>query len=189
MNHHQRHTPPGAKRALRGFALLLVAILSSHESPAALRLPKCRATAAKVTARGYLSVAAAPGLRFQEPVLFSVRQSTKPVALARASETTASPDAVVPRGDPSSHAPESAASIPVSPEENAPQKTKSGAGQRILPDNARPITRPEDFLPFFRFPAATGQSGSVDVILPVPADAPAVAPLPPSSATYFQSPK
>lgn len=45
----------------------------------------------------------------------------------------------------------------------------------ILPDDTRPATRPEDFLPFFQFPG-TNPGSSVR----------APGPLPPSSATYQQ---
>ena len=190
MNHHQRHTPPGAKRALHFFALLLVAVLSTRESLATLRLPKFRAAPEKVTARGYLSAIGAPELRFQQPVLPSARPSATTLSAApdRTGEIDASPETVVSRETPLA-SPEQSANADISPDESSPQKTRSGSSQRILLDNARSIAHPEDFLPFFRFPSATGQSGSVDVIVPVPAGVPSGAPLPPSSATYSQSPK
>lgn len=188
MNHHQRHTPPGAIRALRCCALL-VAVLSTREALATLCLPKFRATPGKVMAREYLLAVGAPELRFQKPIVPSVRPAARlAAASSQADETHPSPAAVVP-GETRSAAPEHSVNVHVAPDETPPQKTRSGPSQRILPDNTRPNARPEDFLPFFRFPAPTGQSGKVDVIVPVPADAPSGAPLPPSSATYFQSPK
>ena len=54
----------------------------------------------------------------------------------------------------------------------------------ILPDDTRPSTRPEDFLPFFQFP---GGNGNMTVAVPVTGRQPAAPnPQPPSSATYQQ---
>jgi hypothetical protein len=189
MNHHQRHMPPGAQRALRGLALLVV-VLSSQEALATLRLPKFYATSVRVSARGYLSSVGAPELRFQAPSSPRVRPSPKSAvgaAPAKIEEANAASGAAASAGT-QSVAPAQSTRVDTVPDEIAPQKTKSGPSQRILPDTARPVAHPEDFLPFFRFPAATGPSGSVDVVVPVPATAPAGPPLPPSSATYNQSP-
>lgn len=60
----------------------------------------------------------------------------------------------------------------------------------ILPDDARPSIRPEDFLPYFQIPGSAKQANEVNVIMPASAvTAPAPAALPPSTATYTQSPK
>lgn len=55
----------------------------------------------------------------------------------------------------------------------APAKTNEPT-LRILPDDARPAPRPEDFLPFFQFPGNNDNSAR------------SPGPLPPSSATYQQ---
>ena len=55
----------------------------------------------------------------------------------------------------------------------------------ILRDDLRPQTRPEDFLPFFQIPAP---GSDADVIVPTPRT-PVGTPLPPSSATYTQTPR
>jgi hypothetical protein len=47
-----------------------------------------------------------------------------------------------------------------------------------LPDDLRQPTRPEDFLPYFQLPGPGVNPG-----------VPAPAPLPPSSATYTQTPR
>ncbi len=57
----------------------------------------------------------------------------------------------------------------------------------ILPDDTLPPVRAEDFLPYFQIPAA--HPGDPSVIVPVPRTAPTAAPLPPSSATYTQTPR
>lgn len=50
----------------------------------------------------------------------------------------------------------------------------------IIPDDTRPVARPEDFLPYFRFPA------SANVSVPTPSGVSQPGPLPASSATYQQ---
>jgi hypothetical protein len=58
----------------------------------------------------------------------------------------------------------------------------------IIPDDTRPTVRPEDFLPFFQLPGSASAPGGVGVIVPVPMAAPTPVTLPPSSATYRQTP-
>ena len=59
----------------------------------------------------------------------------------------------------------------------------------ILPDDIRPRIRPDDFLPFFQVPGSASRPGDVILTVPAPASAGQPAPLPPSSATYTQTPK
>jgi hypothetical protein len=59
----------------------------------------------------------------------------------------------------------------------------------ILPDDTRPHTKPDDFLPFFQVPGSASRPGDVILTVPAPASAGQPAPLPPSSATYTQTPK
>jgi hypothetical protein len=67
------------------------------------------------------------------------------------------------------------------PVSNPPSGGKSTLS--ILPDDTRPSSRAEDFLPFFQFPAGDG----VNVIVPASAAKPsAPGQLPVSSATYQQ---
>lgn len=69
----------------------------------------------------------------------------------------------------------------------APAKAPPAA---ILPDDTRPSVRPEDFLPYFQVPGAAKSANEVNVIMPANIfTPPAAAPLPPSSATYTQSPR
>jgi hypothetical protein len=55
------------------------------------------------------------------------------------------------------------------------------APRAILPDETRPRVRPEDFIPYFQMPGATPLNGANST--PVPNS------LPPSSATYQQTPR
>ena len=60
----------------------------------------------------------------------------------------------------------------------------------ILLDDTRSQVRPEDFLPYFQIPGSARSAGDVNVIMPANAlTAPSSTTLPPSSATYTQSPK
>lgn len=56
----------------------------------------------------------------------------------------------------------------------------------ILPDDTKRELRPEDVLPFFRYPTASPSSGEngVQVVVPFTPAQPQSHPLPPSSATY-----
>ena len=75
----------------------------------------------------------------------------------------------------------SAAFAPVSlaqaPAADTPPESTHGP-LPILPDDLRQPTRPEDFLPYFQLPGPGVNPG-----------VPAPAPLPPSSATYTQTPR
>ncbi len=124
-----------------------------------------------------------PALRFVEaappPDLV-----TRPPAAAPpqpAAETAAKPD-VIPFTPPVEANPASAAEAP---KPSAGEESVSGhVPAPILPDDLRPRVRAEDFLPYFEIPAA--KPGDPNVVVPVPR-APAL--LPPSSATYTQTPK
>jgi len=72
---------------------------------------------------------------------------------------------------------------------DVPPANQPPAPPAIIPDDTRPVVRPEDFLPFFQLPGSTGSAGGFTVIAPVPASAPAPAALPPSSASFTQSPR
>jgi hypothetical protein len=113
-----------------------------------------------------------------------------------------SPDALITSTNPEAKAIPSL--IPVGPSETTSANSTSdeakstspvGSGgakirlpAAILPDDVRPAVRPEDFLPFFQFPAPGG-TGNVRVIVPVAPTAPsAPGTQPPSSATYIQTP-
>jgi hypothetical protein len=76
-------------------------------------------------------------------------------------------------------------SSPAPADQTAPTKAPPSS---ILPDDARPSIRPEDFLPYFQIPGS-GKPGDVNLLVPasILQGAPAAAPIAPSSATYTQS--
>ncbi len=73
------------------------------------------------------------------------------------------------------------------PPASASEPTSEPSPAPILPDELRPRVRAEDFLPYFQIPAS--QPGDPNVIVPMPRSTGSPGALPPSSATYTQSPK
>lgn len=189
MNHHQRHLPPGVNRALRSLLLLLLALTFRPETQAMPRIFRPKPIVPSSSPRGYLAAVGAPLLRFEEPPLLPVPSAPSAPATAENSpavsapapspEVTGAPVAPNPSEEPASREPKS--------EKSPGVKTKSSP--QIIPDDTRPAVHPEDFLPFFQFPSAGKETGSLNVIVPVPNQPAAGTPLPPSSATYTQTPK
>lgn len=68
--------------------------------------------------------------------------------------------------------------LPEKPSASAIEENRPAA---ILPDDAEPKVKPEDFLPFFEFPGSGKETGRDASGVPA---APAPGALPPSSATY-----
>jgi hypothetical protein len=185
--------PLGAGQALPCLALLLLlmAVVRAWSRPMQPSRP------ASVQEVPYLVALGAPPLRFLEPAPPPDLVSRPPAAAPPHPSDTdevASPSAEpvaqtapppsplslpTPVSAPADSAPasEAEASVP------APTRTP----QPILPDEIRPQARPEDFLPFFQIPST--QPGDPSVIVPVPRASVPTTPLPPSSATYTQTPR
>ena len=143
----------------------------------------------------YLSTVGAPPLRFRSP----------PLPPAPAIPLDASPsilfqdpseDATTFVKDETVQSDPSAPSHPVDgpPKEEPPNSQAQPPSQNpdpqpILRDSLAPTIRPEDFLPFFQIPGSARESADVTVIAPVAPAAPAApSTIPPSSATYRQTP-
>lgn len=136
----------------------------------------------------YLRITGALALRFSAPPPPPPDLTTKPAASAPPFPIEAAPMASAPAPLPTTTAPlpEPAAKTPATTTSTPtePASVISNPPSEILPDDTRPTTRPEDFLPYFQFP---GSTGDVNVIMPAtPARQPAPGQLPPSSATYTQ---
>lgn len=189
--------PIGAGQALPCLALLLLPLLTAAQGWARPALSPRTAFSAKP----YLVALGSPPLRFEEPApppdLVTRPPASAPPqpALDQPSAVSDAPalatDTSSPVTVPASLA--AAASQPVDPiaepldepdttlpDDSEPARTPAP----ILRDDIRPQTRPEDFLPFFRIPAP---GGDATVIVPTPRT-PSGTPLPPSSATYTQTP-
>lgn len=201
MNHREPpHLSAGARRALRSLSLLLLPALTSEIAPALARQQTVAGQeqdAPRSASLPYLTVVGAPALRFQRstppPDLV-----TRPAAAAPPVPPLTPTEATVALAN--AAAAQSAArtarahdEVPVTeikvetPPPAAPAKPTPKA---ILPDDARPAVRPEDFLPYFQVPGSARQTGEVNVVVPVPAPANnGSIPVAPSTATYTQSPK
>ena len=146
----------------------------------------------------YLTFVGAPPLRFQRvtpppdvvtrpaagaPPVPALTPTELSVALANAAAARSTTTAAQTRDD----APASESKL--DPKSPVPARAKA-APSAIIPDDTRPPVRPEDFLPYFQIPGSAKQASEVNVIVPVSTRTTAApAPLPPSSATYTQSPK
>lgn len=202
MNHCE--LPRLRARTPRAFLSLSLLLLPAVALNDALAIPRvglnspAAAEAGPTNPLPYLRSVGSPALRFQEPP--PSRESLM------AFQTTAAPESATAKSSESSAATASATAgrlaaqsardsdeAPVSdlPSELVkPTPLMGKAPESILPDDARPQIRPEEFLPYFRAPGSSKQTGDVILFVPpVPRGVPAPAPLPPSSATYTQTPK
>ncbi len=184
------------RRALRYLSLLLLPALvpksvsgisrSGPNADAALDLRN-----AEPVLLPYLPVVGVLPLRFQPappPPDLTVRPAAAapPVPTPAVVEAPAAPAESKPAPTVTA-APAAPAELPANADKTTPAPTKAPPPS-ILPDDARPAVRPEDFLPYFQIPGS-GQPGDVNLLVPasVLRGAPAPAPIPPSSATYTQS--
>jgi hypothetical protein len=193
MNFRQPPAPKGGlHRCIRMLSLLLLQHAlapSTIDAHARSRLPVNSedTSSTDVASRPYLKVAGLLPLRIKaappppdilgKPPAGAPPQPAQPVAsmdthtatLTPTTESTSSP----------------VDSIPAEPVSAQPAHPVTNPPPRILPDDTRPSTRPEDFLPFFLFP---GANQNVNVVVPVTPTRPPTPDrqLPPSSATYQQ---
>lgn len=197
MNHSEPpHLPVGARRALRCLSLLLLPALApkaAHSLPRSRSAPGPAVESPGPESVPYLPALGARPLRFQRatppPDLVTHPAAGAPPvpALTLTESTVAQANAAAAQSTGGTARPEKPAA------ENAPKPTPPPAKPTppsILPDDTRPIIRPEDFLPFFQIPGTAKTPGDVHVVVPASSfSAPTAAPLPPSSATYTQTPK
>lgn len=214
MNHREPpHLPAGVRRALHCLSLMLLPALTPegvHALPRS-RLPGNGPNLRNAEPIPYLPLVGAPPLRFQEaappPDLVTRPAAAAPptpalslteTSVALANAAAAHSTTVAPGGDPAHPSPPSPppppATEPLAPEtQQTPAEIEAEAPEKapapILPDNARPAIRPEDFLPYFQIPGSARNPSDVTLLVPSVPSAPAPAPLPPSSATYTQSPQ
>ena len=193
MNHREPpHLPAGVRRALRCLSLLLVPAMTLDEGLAGPRLRSTIRPTADSTP--YLPVLGSPSLRVEE-ALPPPDLVTRPAAAAPPvpALTPAESSVAVANAD-------AARSTAVAPDDATPVDVKPAAGPStpapavktpapILPDSAHPVVHAEDFLPYFQVPGSARPQGDVNVFVPGAISAPAQPSLPPSTATYTQSPK
>lgn len=191
-------TPIGVGQTLSCLALLLLPMVAAARAWSRPALPMQDALPHP---RTYLVALGSPPLRFEEPApppdLVTRPAAGAPPRPAMFDEPLAGQDqpaapAAVSASSPSptaDHTPVPGASTDSATTPPTEAQVPVHTPPPILPDDVRPQTRPEDFLPFFQIPAT--QPGGPSVIVPVPRipASPAPAPLPPSSATYTQTPR
>jgi hypothetical protein len=191
-------SPAGTRRATHCLSLLLLttmAPISVHAFPRPLHF--VAVVSRSVAPMSYLPATGAPPLRFQEPAAIALAssvggaESTAATSPANASPTPSSasatgPDIVSPglttaAANNDQRGPNQS---PTSDPSQQPARTPAP----ILPDDARPAVRPEDFLPYFQIPGSAQHPSDVTLLVPAPKAAPAPVRLPASSATYRQTP-
>lgn len=196
MNHREPpHLPVGMRRALYCLSLLMLPAMSPGGAQALTRPRPTPDGPERGVDRPYLPALGAVPLRFQEaappPDLVTRPAAAAPPTPALSPTETsvalANAAAAARPATPSPREPAPAATSPatVAPSNSAPAKTPPA----ILPDDASPSVKPEDFLPYFQLPGSAKTPGDVTVIVPAPRSAPAPAAIPPSSASYTQSPR
>ena len=137
-----------------------------------------------VPSRPYLATLGAPGLRFSE-ALPSPDLSVRHPPSAPTPPVPSSDSAPAAKPEPTASTAES--SSPPPPEVAAsPAKQPAQPVPNILPDETRPKVRPEDFLPYFQFPANGANPGNATVLVPGSLTPATPSPQPLSTATYRQ---
>jgi hypothetical protein len=178
----------GLRRIVRMLSILLVQHALAPgitEANMRSRLPGNRDgfPATKGDPLPYLRITGALALRFSPAPPPPPDLTTKPAASAPPFPVETSPAVAAPSTgpvatSPAEPAPKAPDTITTSNHPAAPVASNPPA--EILPDDTRPTTRPEDFLPFFQFPNANG------AVPPTPPPPSVPGQLPPSSATYQQ---
>lgn len=188
MNHREPTSAPprGVGQALPCLVFLLLPTLAADR---AWSRPNLGAHRLAEAPQAYLPAIGAPSLRFLAPTPPPDLVGRPPAGAPPqpAVEAAAQPDVVLP-----AVAPVTASSAPTPTADTAvaaasESTTPARAPAPILVDELRPRVRAEDFLPYFQIPSE--HPGDPTVIVPVPRGSNTATPLPPSSATYTQSPK
>lgn len=197
---------PGASTALPCLALLLLPLMAVAR---AWCRPNLNVEVGLAPLKPYLAVLGSPPLRIEEvipppdlttrpsagappqpdvaadpghPAIAAAPDAAPPPVTVAASSSTLS---IAPAED--ATAPTHPASTPAAASSPADEPAAPHTPAPILPDETRPQVRPEDFLPYFQIPAT--QPGDPNVIVPVPRQTSGSIPVPPSSATYTQTPR
>ncbi len=142
---------------------------------------------------GYLAVVGAPQLRFQTKTVVAEAVAKAPDApVAALSKSSSSPhnDFISPKipGTADNATEPSSVILPEKTVATTPAPAVKSP-PAIIQDDLRPTARAEDFLPYFQMPGSARSSGDVTLLTPGLRSAPAPAAIPPSSATYTQTPK
>jgi hypothetical protein len=189
-----------AAKLSRCLSLALLPALASEARAlsAPQRKPAVRSAAQPVGVsnskpRPYLAALGPLPLRFARPGLEPTAEppaspEPKPATPPEQTAPAANDSAHPPLTPSSDNAPKNDAPASDSPAALETSEPTTHPALPILPDDTKRELRPEDVLPFFRYPNASPTTGdaSVQVLIPFTAAQPQSTPIPPSSATYQQ---
>ena len=192
MNHCEPPHPRAAVRqAVICLSLGLLPVLAPHRVDAKpLLRPLFAVVSPASVSAPYLPAIGAPQLRFAEAALPPERspQSAPVVAAVTPPSVATAPAESVPVAE---SAPATSAALNAHGDETraAPNPDRAKDPEPILRDDVRPVVKPEDFLPYFQIPGSARKPADVTLLVPAPNAPPTPGSVPPSSATYTQSPK
>lgn len=197
MNHREPPLSPADTHGRKlGLPLALLLALATTAGHAQTRSYSIALVVPQPEAMPYLPVTGAPPLRFQTAEAPLPPAPPAPSTAATPAPAPTLPDPAARAGGEANPEPAAAPELPDSPSDAAqPSRvlgttaTPAKTPAPILPDEARPTIRPEDFLPYFQVPGSARTPADVTLLVPAPKAPPAPGPLPPSSATYTQTPK
>jgi hypothetical protein len=188
MNHREPpHLPMGARRALHCLSLLLLPTLVPSSMPAVGRQRSSLGVAADCQEgeqSPYLPLVGPPPLRFQDasppPDLSAKPPAAAPPQphLTQAESTVKMANSAASNSAPALKPPEANAKDAIS-ESTEPSTSEPVT---IIPDTVKPQVQAEDFLPYFLIPGTTKSDGQGP-------SGPQPGQLPPSTATYTQTPR
>jgi hypothetical protein len=192
MNHSEPpHPPSGARRVLHGSILLFLATLAIHRAHAIPRaILSITLERPGLRSPPYLRTIGPAPLRFEEQPSMPdpVSPPSAPMVATPPADAATEIAAIEPPAAVTTTSIQEVATTP----EPAPNENESPAAKAPLPilrDDARPAVRPEDLIPYFQLPGSSHKPGGLNVIVPVPPSDQAPASVPPSSATYTQTPR
>jgi len=192
MNHREPpQLPAGMRKAIHCLSFALLQVVATHDATA---LPRRRPPGngpeqLHAGAIPYLASVGVRPLRFQTPApMPAVREipATIPAEISQPEDTALIAANEAARAG-TEHAPPTQATTS-EPSGNTPAGAPAKSPQPILRDHIAPTVRAEDFLPYFQIPGSAQNPSDVTLLVPVAPAAPAPAAIPPSSATYRQTP-
>jgi hypothetical protein len=198
MNHREPPlSPAGLSKALNCLLLGLLPVTATVNAFALTRIRPPGSGAELHNAGGipYLSTVGAPVLRFRSPPLPPAPPLPLHAGLAPVLRDASEDATVLTKDDPAQPDPLASSDPAVGPTKAEPQNSpdpspgQTRQPQPILRDSLAPTIRAEDFLPFFQIPGSARDSADVTLLAPATPMAPAApTTIPPSSATYRQTP-
>ncbi len=198
MNHREPPlSPAGLSKALNCLLLVLLPVAATDNAFALSRIRPLGSGPELHHAGGipYLSTVGAPPLRFRSPPPIPAPSVPLESDLQPPPRDSSEDVTTLPNEGPAPSDSSVASSPAINPSTGEPANSQPSfpgqvkEPQPIMRDSLTPTIRAEDFLPFFQIPGSGRASADVTLLVPVAPTAPAApASIPPSSATYRQTP-